>query len=174
MIVCERLILFGGARGPPGMAGVDVTCAGRGFGGADAGGGLESRLREEEAMELEEEEDTALEETGFPRIVPERSRFEILFLRPREKNPVLGLVVIVVGKRTAEDALRMEDNGGVERATEGALAARDGYGNAGGGGMFEVKKSSPSCTDRSVAVYASGRRGKVASEAIDDRETCLV
>ena len=49
--------------------------------------------------------------------------------------------------------------------------AKDGYGR--GGGDLVGDKSSISLTERSVAVYASARTGKVASEPIEPCDVCL-
>ena len=75
MTVCERNILCGGARGPPGTDGALGMFTGRGTGTELAGGFFVS-------FALDEEDDAGLPVVGF-------SRFpDTLALRPREaKNP---------------------------------------------------------------------------------------
>lgn len=54
----------------------------------------------------------------------------------------------------------------------GRVMAREGYGSAGGGALV-TDRSSLGRIVRSVAVYASGRRGNVASESTELWDTCL-
>jgi hypothetical protein len=160
MIVLDRDTRLGGARGPPGTDGLLGIFTGRGVEPGLAGVFLLGLVLEEE------EDDGGLVTAALSPFFP-----EILALRPREakKPPVLD-----VGVEDAKDR--------IEEVGVGALAprldvrggqrwswARDGYGRVGG----TAETRSCVLSDRSVAVDASGRRGKVASEIIDDREVCL-
>lgn len=102
--------------------------------------------------------------------IADLSRFDILALRPSEaKNPVLWV-------EFEEPRERIEDGGVPLPALEddrvgyvrGWLMAREGYGRAGMtlGGVISRQE----LNDKSVAIDASGRRGKVASDIIDERD----
>lgn len=145
MILCVRSARFGGARGPPGTDGVFEMKTGRGA--ALAGGFLTSRV-------LVDEDELDVKDIGFG-----RSLLLTLALRPSDakKLPVLDEVGLVA-------SVRMEGRG---RGTANERGDRAGYGRAGTAGT-----RSPGLVDKSVAIIASGRVGNVASEFIEDRETC--
>lgn len=153
IIVCERNNLFEGARGPPGTEGAFDMFIVRGVG--FVGGFFVKSFGPDE-----EDEETGLAVAGFSRL-PD----DILAFRPREaKNPP----ALEVGVDGTTD--RIEEVG-VALAVAGSrwLWASEGYGSAGGAvGVISVVLS-----DRSVAVEASSRRGKVASEVIEARDVCL-
>jgi hypothetical protein len=144
MMVCERCARRGTARGPPGTVGAVGMSIGRGAGGAGGTGGFLVRTLA----------GPGVAELVFPRL--------ILVFRPRvAKKPPLDL------PEDPGDALSRAWRPGVdvERGDVCTACAKDGYGREG----IPIGEMSSLCRGaRSVAVDASGRMGKVASEKMED------
>jgi len=157
MRVCERTALFGGARGPPGTVGLFRLIIGREILEVDVGVFVSIRPDENEPFD---------ECAG----VADLSRFDILALRPSEaKNPVLLVELDEPRERIEDGGVPLpaldDDRVGYVR---GWFMAKEGYGSVGMtlGGVISRQE----LNDRSVAVDASGRRGNVASDIIDERD----
>lgn len=88
----------------------------------------------------------------------------MLALRPsEEKNPIGSLLEV------GDSGVLEEDD--EELVREVIAGAREGYGSGGGprGGLVSIDTR----IARSVAEVVSARLGNVASEAMEERETCL-
>lgn len=154
-MVWDLCIRLGGARGPPGTDGALGIVTGRGF-GSGRGGLLDSTLPITGAID------------------PIPLSFLRLVLRPKDAKKLPGDLLDEVGEVSErpddEDELAM-----IVDALLGPLrgaAARAGYGS--GGGALGGLESPDGGVDKSVAKYASGRRGKVTSEPVEDSEILRV